>query len=62
MTMKKLTLDPQDLRVESFEPREHEARGGTVRGHEGTGETCMMTQCGTGRCDCMLTIPPEVGC
>jgi hypothetical protein len=54
--MKKLRLDPDDLRVETFEPREREARGGTVRGNDGTwGETCV-TQCVTGHCDCMLTI------
>jgi len=55
--MKKLTLDPEALRVESFEPREREACDGTVRGHEGTwwGETCV-TQCVTGPCDCQLTV------
>jgi hypothetical protein len=54
--VKKLTLDAEALRVETFEPREREARDGTVRGHEGTwGETCV-TQCATGHCDCQLTV------
>ena len=59
--MKKLMLDPAALRVDSFEPGETTAAEGTVRAHEGTwGETCR-TQCATGPCDCMLTIP-EDGC
>ena len=61
--MKKLTLDPEALRVETFEPREREARGGTVRAHNPTwyaGETCV-TQCATGPCDCVLTAPAD-GC
>ena len=61
--MKKLRLDPDKLRVESFEPREREARGGTVRGNEGTWalDTCV-TQCVSGPCDCMFTVPPVMGC
>jgi hypothetical protein len=60
--VKKLTLDAEALRVESFEPREREAREGTVRGHDGTwwGETCV-TQCVTGPCDCQLSVPAD-GC
>jgi hypothetical protein len=32
--MKKLTLDVDDLRVESFEPQVSDRRKGTVQGHE----------------------------
>ena len=54
--MKKLRLDPDALRIESFEASDGEARPGTVRGHEGTyGETCI-TQCATGPCECMITV------
>ena len=60
--MKKLKLDLSELQVQSFVALEREPRPGTVLGHEGTwGETCV-TQCATGHCDCMLTVPPDIGC
>ena len=53
--MKKLKLDPDALRIESFEAARDEAPKGTVRGREGTyGETCI-TQCATGHCECVIT-------
>lgn len=49
--MKKLTLEIAELKVESFQVAEEDARSGTVRGHDHTfwGETCTL--CGTGPCD-----------
>jgi hypothetical protein len=58
--VKKLTLDPEALRVESFEPREREEKEGTVLAHDGSyiGESCA-TQCVTYECECMLTVPVD---
>ncbi|HEX2078950.1 MAG TPA: hypothetical protein VHG08_14605 [Longimicrobium sp.] len=44
--MKKLMLDPDALRVESFATQEMDARRGTVRGHDDTVETenCSIDQ------------------
>ncbi|HEX8904800.1 MAG TPA: hypothetical protein VF771_08170 [Longimicrobiaceae bacterium] len=54
--MKKLALDIDTLRVESFEVAAAAPTRGTVRAHDGTwGETCV-TQCVTGPCDCVVTI------
>jgi hypothetical protein len=44
--MKKLTLNVESLRVESFATQEVDARRGTVRGHDDTVETenCTIDQ------------------
>jgi hypothetical protein len=42
--MKKLRLDADSLRVESFTPREPVAETGTVRAH-GTWDTCIDVPC-----------------
>lgn len=51
--MKKLMLDVDTLRVESFTTQDVDARRGTVRGHDDTMETenctlentCLITTC-----------------
>ena len=50
--MKKLALDVDTLRVESFATQDVDARLGTVRGHDDTMETewcsietCLLTTC-----------------
>ena len=50
--MKKLTLDADALRVESFATQDVDARRGTVRGHDDTVETenCSINTCPLGTC------------
>lgn len=57
--MKKLALKIDELAVESFEVVEREPRGGTVRGHvpETMYEATCRTQCATGPCECLYTLP-----
>lgn len=66
--MKKITLDPDRLHVESFEPGQpRQPRGGTVRGHSGDcgqthwdmetcGWTCMNECVDSGTLPCTLCV------
>ena len=67
--MRKVKLEPEGLKVESFAPvaeRGH-GRAGTVFGRddENTWQTCMRTACGTcwTECHCPTAAYPELpGC
>ena len=52
MKMKKLVLDLDGLRVDSFSTEGMEGRRGTVRGHDDTMETenCSIDTCLLGTC------------
>ncbi|HEU4882462.1 MAG TPA: hypothetical protein VFT45_09465 [Longimicrobium sp.] len=45
--MKKLRLQVESLRVESFTPRQEPSVRGTVQAHHTDGETCHISACGT---------------
>jgi hypothetical protein len=45
--MKKLSLDLNSLRVETFAPSEAEAKRGTVAAHDATNHTCAFSCGGT---------------
>lgn len=61
--MKKVTLNIDALRVESFEVAGPERTGGTVRAHAHLlfGQS-IRTQCVTGICDCVATYSCEEVC
>ena len=57
--MRKMKLNADDLRVESFAAAEGSAWGGTVRGHDGPPpsrpQTCDNPTCETLICPCQVT-------
>jgi hypothetical protein len=60
--MKKMKLNADELRVESFAIVAESAENGTVKGHAGTtrpscGDTCAAT-CQTYACACLVSIGP----
>jgi hypothetical protein len=57
--VKKLRLEAEELKVETFAVAESDVAQGTVRGlapDTRVGDTCV-TQCATGPCECVLTDP-----
>jgi hypothetical protein len=59
--MKKLALEMEALRVESFTTQDVDARRGTVRGHDDTMETehCSIDTCLLGTCLTLKTCRAE---
>jgi hypothetical protein len=48
--MKKLRLQVESLRVESFDTREQPRGRGTVQAHDTNGGTCHLSECGATYC------------